>query len=81
MREKMKNNVKWAMGAIILIIVIAGIILAIGLINTPKQTTSTVNNSNVTPGQTWTDVSYANASSSEKMDIYLPNSTADLTRL
>lgn len=31
-----------------------------------------LDNTNVSPGENWTNVSYANVSSAEKMDIYLP---------
>jgi acetyl esterase/lipase len=40
-----------------------------------KSTATDIKLSNVTPGQNLTDVPYAHSSSSEKMDIYIPNST------
>ena len=55
----------------LLIIVLVGAILGYILF----YESNSVNTSNTHPGQYWIDVPYANASPSEKMDIFLPNST------
>ncbi len=70
----MKKNLK----IINLVILVIAFVRALGYFNTAQNqanTTSNVaHNSNVAPGQSWTNATYANVSAAEKMDIYLPNS-------
>jgi acetyl esterase/lipase len=70
----MKKNLKVVILVLIIVIVSGGTLWVLNESQT-SSTNSVTHNSNVTPGQSWTDVAYANASSAEKMDIYLPDTT------
>ena len=60
---------------LVILTVLGGVLWFLGASQTKDNATDNVNNNNVTSSQSWINVSYANVSSSEKMDIYLPNTT------
>lgn len=62
------KNFNWIIYGFIAVILVATTIYGSFLIVEHR----TLGHSNVTPGQNWTNVSYANVSPKEKMDIYLP---------
>lgn len=67
----MKNNLKVAI--LVILVIIAALVCVLWYLNASKEKSNSKTISNV--GHSWTDISYANASAAEKMDIYLPHKT------
>lgn len=65
----MEKKYRGVIYSVITITVLAVVVFGITLTYPLEKT----NNTPVTPGQNWTNISYANLSQAQKMDIYLPD--------